>query len=229
MGSSGRVLTQNRNGLMMHSSLEAVERRTRQAGLAAVLGVLLVVLGGLWRGTRRPVGQVTGRQPKMMRTPAFYAVASAGYFGLCYRLWRPLPLTLARPARTLALTLGAMLYFPGLGLVLWGRLTLAQMYNVSSSLGTQLYADHQLITHGPFALVRHPMYLGVLFTAIGGLLLYRTWTFAFVLLQFPALLVRARREEQALAEAFGAQWLDYARRVPAWLPAVRRAIRPASA
>jgi protein-S-isoprenylcysteine O-methyltransferase Ste14 len=130
-------------------------------------------------------------------------------------------LSLSRPARILTLFLGSLLYFPGLALVLWGRLTLAQMYNVSSSFGAQLYADQQLVTHGPFAYVRHPMYLGILLVGWGGLLLYRTWTFAFVLLHFPALWIRARREEQVLAAEFGEQWAAYIQRVPAWLPRLR--------
>jgi protein-S-isoprenylcysteine O-methyltransferase Ste14 len=32
------------------------------------------------------------------------------------------------------------------------------------------------------------------------------------------LVVRARREEQALADLLGMEWLAYSRKVPAWLP-----------
>jgi len=34
--------------------------------------------------------------------------------------------------------------------------------------------------------------------------------------------VRARREERALAELFGEEWLAYTRQVPAWLPDLLR-------
>ena len=187
-------------------------------GFAAMSGTLAVLLWGIWHGTQRPLGHKTGREPQMMRTPAFYALASVGYFGLCYWLWRPLRLTLSLPARVLALLLGTFLYFAGLALVLAGRLTLGRMYNVSSSFGAQLYADQQLVTHGPFAYVRHPMYLGILLVGLGGLFLYRTWTFVFIMAHWPGLIVRARREEQALAAEFGEQWANYCRDVPAWLP-----------
>lgn len=202
----------------MVCGLDNAERCTRKVGLVAVVGTLGAVLWGLWRGTRRPAGHKTGHEPRLLRTPAFYLLASVGYFGLCYRLWRPLPLALSRSARALALVPGALLYFPGLALTLWGRLALGEMYNVSSSFGAQLYAGHRLVTTGPYALVRHPMYLGILFAGAGGLLLYRTWTFLFVLTHFPALFVRARREEQVLAVEFGQQWEDYCRRVPGWRP-----------
>ncbi len=201
------------------------ERWLRQVGLVAIMGTLAVLLWGVWRGRRRPSGRKTGREPRILRTSTTTLLITVGYLGLCYRLWRPLPLVLSRPARALALLLGSLLYFPGLALVLWGRLTLGQMYNVSSSMGAQLYADQRLITHGPFAYVRHPMYLGLWLVGIGGLLLYRTWTFVFFLLQLPAMFVRAWREEQALAAEFGLEWQVYCQQTPAWLPRCSQNIR----
>jgi protein-S-isoprenylcysteine O-methyltransferase Ste14 len=62
-----------------------------------------------------------------------------------------------------------------------------------------------LITHGPLAFVRHPLYLGLQIAALGGFLVYRTWTLAFVMADFLGLVIRARREEQVLAAEFGEQ------------------------
>jgi protein-S-isoprenylcysteine O-methyltransferase Ste14 len=148
-------------------------------------------------------------------------VTTTLYFGLCYALWRPLPWAPSPAARAVALALGAILFFPGVGLVLWGRLTLGEAYNASLSSGAQLLSGQPLITRGPFALVRHPMYLGINLVAIGGLLLYRTWTFAFGL-TLVALIIRARLEEEVLAVEFGEQWEEYRRRVPSWIPRLRR-------
>lgn len=203
-------------------TLISVERWLRWVGLGTMMGTLAVLLWGVWRGRRRPSGHKVGREPQLLRTSTATLLITLAYFGLCYRLWRPLPVVLSRLAHALALILGSLLYFPGLALVLWGRLTLGPMYNVSSSMGAQLYADQRLITHGPFAYVRHPMYLGLWFVGIGGLLLYRTWTFVFLLLQLPAMFVRAWREEQALAAEFGPQWQAYCQQTPAWLPRLFR-------
>jgi len=152
----------------------------------------------------------------------FLLLASILYFGWCVVIWRPLPLALSEPARAAALALGGLLYFPGMALALWGRLTLDKMYNVSTSFGAPLYSDHQLIMRGPFAYLRHPMYLGIVVTAFGGVLLYRTWTLAFLATNFLFLAIRARREEQALAAKFGELWTAYCQRVPAWIPRLRR-------
>jgi protein-S-isoprenylcysteine O-methyltransferase Ste14 len=62
------------------------------------------------------------------------------------------------------------------------------------------------------------MYLGMMIMALGGLLLYRTWTFLLLLSNLPALLIRAWREEEVLAQAFAVEWTDYQRRVPGWIP-----------
>lgn len=74
-------------------SSHTAERWVERVGLVAVLGTLLVLLWGIWRGTRQPPGHKTG--PNVLRSLAFYFLASVGYFGLCIRLWRPLPLALS--------------------------------------------------------------------------------------------------------------------------------------
>ncbi|MDT8307781.1 MAG: isoprenylcysteine carboxylmethyltransferase family protein [Anaerolineae bacterium] len=195
-----------------------LERRVRQAGAIAVFLTLAAIFTGIWRGLRQPVIARTGRFANWLRRPLFYLFASTGYYALCWRLWRPFPWALSGRFRAVFLTLGSLLYFPGLALVLWGRLELGRMYNVSSSFGAHLYAGHRLVTSGPFAYVRHPMYLGILLTALGGIALYRTWTFLFLLTHFPVLMVRARHEEQALAATFGTEWDAYCRQAPRWLP-----------
>ncbi len=81
--------------------------------------------------------------------------------------------------------------------------------------------EHRLITIGPSARVRRPMYLAVIAAGIGGLLIYRTWAMLFFAAAMFGLAVRARREETALAAEFGAAWEAYLRR-PAWLPQALR-------
>jgi hypothetical protein len=73
---------------------------------------------------------------------------------LFMRLWRPLPVRLLPGG-------GPGLHYQRRSAVTdrygahpVGRLTLGRMYNVSSAFGTRLYADQELVTSGPFALVR---------------------------------------------------------------------------
>ncbi len=194
-----------------------VERWIRRLGAAALLIALGSIFAGMWQGLQRPAGRSTGQARRVMR-PGYYLLIGVPYFGLCYLLWRPLRLSLPAAARAFVVVAGALLYFPGLALVLWGRLALGRMYNVSSGFGVQLYAGHTLVTHGPYRFVRHPMYLGILLASLGAVLLYRTWTAVFVATNFLGLGWRAHREERALAAEFGEEWQVYCRQVPAWIP-----------
>ncbi len=201
-------------------ALEQLELWTgRLLGLFAA-GVLVVLLAGIARGLRRPAGRESGRAAGLVRSPLFYVVVSVAYFAFLGWLWRPLPVDPSPAVRWTLLVTGFLLAVCGLGMVLWGRLALGREYFVSSGMGAQLFAGHKLVTQGPFAMVRHPMYLGLLLFGLGGVLLYRTWTFAFMTLQVFGLALRARQEERTLQAEFGEQWLAYTRRVPAWLPRI---------
>jgi len=199
-----------------------LERWLRSAGVVAGLVTLAYMLvQGVWRGLRRPSGRATVRIGWALR-PSLLLFVGALWIGLCVFLWRPVPLSLSAHVQVAAYLVGAALYFAGLGLYWWGALSLGALYRPSSALGVQLDAHHRLVTDGPYAHVRHPLYVGLQAAAIGGLLLYRTWTLVFVAINFVGLFARARREDHALAAEFGQAWESYRQRVPAWLPRLRR-------
>ena len=199
-------------------TLEFVETIIQWLGGLLAYTTLGVILYGIWRGTRRQVGRTTGRMGTWLRSPWFYLGSTVLFFGICNLGWVPLQMSFSPLTRTLVLVLGVLLYFPGMLLVLWGRFVLGKNYFVSTGFGAQLFTGHQLVTNGPFAIVRHPMYAGLIVASIGALLIYFTWTTLYFALFAPLTLIRARREEQALSAEFGDQWVDYCRRVPAWLP-----------
>jgi protein-S-isoprenylcysteine O-methyltransferase Ste14 len=192
-------------------------------GIAIALGVVVIVLPvlGFWRAGGRPRGRSSGRAADLLRRPAVVALAIL-YVAVGVLLWRPLPLALPPWARAVVLGVGFPLYLAGVGLYLWGYRALGRWFGVSSGFGAALYEDHRLIEAGPYALVRHPMYLGVMLAAVGALLLFRTWAMAFYAPGAFAVILRARREEHLLAGEFGPAWETYARRVPAWVPRGRR-------
>ena len=183
------------------------------------LGILFI---GIWRGARRQAGRTTGGSGVLLRSGWFYLFASALFFGISYLGWIRLPLTISSAIRGWMLAVGALLYFPGVLFLLWGRLSLGKNYFVSTALGAQLFSDHQLVTSGPYSIVRHPMYTGLILAALGSVLIYLTWTSLLYALFAPFIIVRAWREETALAAEFGEQWQEYCQRVPAFLPRLRR-------
>jgi protein-S-isoprenylcysteine O-methyltransferase Ste14 len=202
--------------------LARVEFLLGQVGGWLAFAILAIIFYGIGRGVLRPPGRTSGRAASWLRSGFFYLLASLAFLFISVYFWKPLPVDLSPSLHLTLLIIGCLLYFPGMGFLLWARLTLGKMYFVSTSLGAQLFADHRLITSGPFSIVRHPMYLGLLAASIGGLLLYHTWTTLGYALFTPFVLRRIRREEQALAAEFKDEWLSYCHRVPAFFPRLGR-------
>ncbi|WP_405866026.1 methyltransferase family protein [Streptomyces sp. NBC_00005] len=116
--------------------------------------------------------------------------------------------------------LGGLLVVASTALLLWARWVLGTMW-ASVPL---LQEHHELRTDGPYRLVRHPIYTGLLGLAIGGMLAcgFGVWT-AIVAVAIPWLLRRVRIEDGLMAGQFGSSYDAYRARVPALLPWTRPA------
>ena len=163
-----------------------------------------------------PEGQ--GRKRPAWLQILFVLLGLAILLPLWYFLWIPLvPLPL-RMARSLQ-AIGLVLYLAGFALVEWGRRTLGRYWGISTGAQVRLLDDHELIQGGPYAFVRHPMYFGAWVLFLGLTLIYPVWA---ILLLFLSTVIafagRARREEAALAERFGRQWVEYRRRTHYLIP-----------
>lgn len=191
------------------------------------VGILIVIYGGWLVSYRIPKAAPVGsslwfRLPAWAQIIAGFLITALGaYVG--YLLWIPLPLTLAPLLAFVLRLVGLLLLLAGVIFFLWGRYTLGTQYATSTSSAVQLPADHRLIQHGPFALVRHPIYLAYWLLLAGVFVIYRTLTpLVFLLLMVASLSRRARREDVVLEATFGDEWRGYAARVPMFLPRWRR-------
>lgn len=90
------------------------------------------------------------------------------------------------------------------------------------ALRARLIEDHKLITAGPYAYVRNPIYTGMLGMLIATGLATEHWVAMIVAIPVFAvgMVIRVRSEEKLLREAFGDEFEEYARRVPAVLPGI---------
>ncbi len=88
------------------------------------------------------------------------------------------------------------------------------------SLAARLVKGHQLIIEGPYRIVRHPVYTGMLGMLVAtGLAISRWWAIIVALAMFiVGTTIRIRIEERLLREEFGRRYDEYAARVPALLP-----------
>lgn len=198
---------------------DRLEKILRWLGvLVGLVTILTPVLGYLRFGARQR-GRRTVENSSALK-PGQMIGLTAGYLAFGFLAWRPLPLLISNTSKAFLTLLGSGLYFPGVSLYLWGYSTLNEQFSPSSSFGAELYQDQKLITAGPYQYIRHPMYLGVLLAAAGALLLFRTWAMLVYSLSALAVILRARREDELLAEEFGPQWQTYANQVAGWLPKI---------
>ena len=111
---------------------------------------------------------------------------------------------------------GAGLVVLGSGLFLLARRTLGANYSGHVSVRRR----QELVQSGPYQIVRHPAYTGYLLMAFGLGLGYSSLAgFASTLLVLlPAVVYRIGAEDRLLAEHFGAQFDDYARKTKRLLP-----------
>jgi len=98
---------------------------------------------------------------------------------------------------------------------LWARFSLGTMWNGVP----QVKDDHQLRTHGPYAVTRHPIYTGLLGMLLGATLLsgIGQWIVLFPvgLILFE---VKIRMEEHLMLATFPEDYPRYRRQVPQLVP-----------
>jgi len=113
---------------------------------------------------------------------------------------------------------GVVLFAAGLIFRWWAIVTLGRFFTVDVTIEK----DHELVERGPFRIVRHPSYTGVLLAFVGWALTLRNWG-AILLVLVPIFVAFVRRmnvEENALTEALGNQYRDYIRRTRRLVPGV---------
>jgi len=76
-----------------------------------------------------------------------------------------------------------------------------------------------LVTDGPYAVTRHPIYTGIITTIVGAALLWNS-TLTLLLAAFLAvpLFLHTVHEEALFEQHFGNAYRDYQRRVPRLVP-----------
>jgi protein-S-isoprenylcysteine O-methyltransferase Ste14 len=84
----------------------------------------------------------------------------------------------------------------------------------------QLQQDHDLITTGPYSVIRHPSYLGALMAIVGIAIFFNSLigTLAACIAMMIAYIVRITAEEKALKSLFGSKYQEYQKRTKKLIP-----------
>lgn len=110
---------------------------------------------------------------------------------------------------------GVALSVYGIILLPWATWTLGRMYVP----GAGVFKDHELVTAGPFRLIRHPIYSAIIALWLGAALGTLNW---LLLVTWPVYLIGvmkpARAEEELLRAKFGEAYEEYAEETGGFIP-----------
>ena len=173
----------------------------RAVSLLAFAGMLLVMRGRRGEPGTRPRQDSGGRAPVVANL-----VACALFF----------PALVIFSGSAEASMAGCLLALAGVALVLKCRAELGAAW----SLVPKADQGTGLVTTGPYRLVRHPIYLGLVLLALGEALAFASWPGAAIVLAgiVPTFAWRAHAEENLLNRTFGEPYAAYRQRTKMIIP-----------
>jgi protein-S-isoprenylcysteine O-methyltransferase Ste14 len=189
-----------------------------QAQLLHALGWVWAVFGVYWIvASRRGKAEQTSELSLYRFLRILLLVIT---FALLFSPWAgvgPLGWRFSPPFPVIAYT-GFAVALAGMGIAVWARIHLGQYWSDK----VVLKVDHQLISSGPYARMRHPIYSGVLLGVAGTALVVGEWrgVLAFLLL-LTNYAIKAKREEQILAGAFAEGFPEHKKRAGFLFPRLR--------
>ncbi len=111
---------------------------------------------------------------------------------------------------------GAVLTVVGIACAIWARVHIGRNWGMPMSVKEQ----PELVTTGPYRLVRHPIYTGMLIAMLGSALAGEIgWLLIFILSGI-YFVYSARTEERLMLEQFGEQYAAYVKRTKMLIPFV---------
>jgi protein-S-isoprenylcysteine O-methyltransferase Ste14 len=179
-----------------------------------ILEKLWLVLGFFWIltaiGQKRAVFKESAGRSAVYRSGTIIAlVLMLSWTGVGPLGWQ---LTPHSPAlEWAALVVGVV----GFAVAFWARILLGGEWSSQVTLKT----DHRLIQSGPYAVVRHPIYSGLLLAMVGTAMAggeLRMYLAAAVI--FGTFWYKSRLEERLLISAMGARYVEYQQHTYALIP-----------
>lgn len=178
----------------------------------------LVVLG-YWLWAARSAKPTEQQEPPAIRLLAYWfplliavlLLGSGDWFGHSLLREQFVPHT------TLVYSVGLGLAIFGAVLAIFSRAMLGRNWSAT----VQLKQDHELITSGPYRLVRHPIYTGLLILFLGNAIMVGDWRgLLAVAIVFVSFWRKFRVEESWLSQHFGEPYRLYQARTKALIPMV---------
>lgn len=181
-------------------------------GAEAVLRLRLAARPG-WRDRLGGLAAVTGRR---LREWTIYLVMPGIGAAVLAALWFAGNTGFGTGGGQVVVAAGLAIAAAGIALRIWAIVTLDEFFTFVVGIAD----DHRVVEHGPYRVLRHPGYAGVLLTLLGVGLALGNWLSLALIVVVPAaaLAVRIVVEEATLARALGGEYAAYAARTARLIP-----------
>jgi protein-S-isoprenylcysteine O-methyltransferase Ste14 len=180
-----------------------------------LIGLLWIAWAGYWIIAARH--NLTNRRTESLLTGASYRVLLIiGILLLAFPVRSQTVLDVFLwPHSALIVAIGLAMTISGLSIAVWARRHLGRYWSGRITLKV----DHRVIQSGPYALVRHPIYSGILLALLGTVISIGTVQSCLGLaLMFLSFVRKLTLEERWLSTDLGSEYDDYRHRVKALIP-----------
>jgi protein-S-isoprenylcysteine O-methyltransferase Ste14 len=186
--------------------------------LAFLIPICWLIWAVIWFAAALSVKKTTRQEEPFSRLSNTVPLWIAAWLLAVPRAWPHVLQLRVLPESLAVFSIGAAMVVVGLGFAIWARYHLGRNWSGVITLKE----GHELIRTGPYHLVRHPIYSGLIL-AIAGSAIARGGLGALLAvgLVVYSFLRRVRTEESWMEETFGSAYDDYRDTTPALIPSLR--------
>jgi protein-S-isoprenylcysteine O-methyltransferase Ste14 len=181
----------------------------------AAIGYTWEALGVVWLAGLAFTKRTVRRQPTGARlfhlalALTGFCLLGSSWFATGWLATRFLPASGELEPAGLAVTIAGCVF------AIWARLTLGGNWSGQATVK----AGHELVTTGPYALARHPIYTGLVTAAVGtAMAVGEVRSILGLLLIMLALSIKMSQEEKLMMQTFPEAYPHYRQRVKALIP-----------
>jgi protein-S-isoprenylcysteine O-methyltransferase Ste14 len=190
--------------------------------LFTLAGVMLcwMVFAAVFLLRKKPPKEAEAKRDRMSLLGIFLQMCA--YFLVWFQPpWKPFLPPVAFLSGSIGIVFSACTLALAVGSV-WLVASAVRTLGKQWAFAARLVESHKLITEGPYGFVRNPIYTGMLGMLVATGLAMEHWVALDVAVVVFAvgLVIRVRSEEKLLRAAFGKEFEEYAKRVPAVLPGI---------
>jgi protein-S-isoprenylcysteine O-methyltransferase Ste14 len=167
----------------------------------------------IWLAAAFGVKRNIAKRPWWLRLPARLAIVAVVVLFFGRSLSGALFGTQFEPREVLA-PIGTALCVGGTSYAVWARIVIGRNWGMPMTLK----AGHELVTTGPYARIRHPIYAGILLAMLGSALVLSPWWLIILVLNAAQFFYAARKEENLMLRTFPEEYATYMRRTWMLIP-----------